>query len=235
MVRWWKGKDDLVTHKMTAEALISTKCKLPDEAFTRVQEARANREVSKATTLFLTKWSWKSTLISAEESEDAPSFENELSETLHRQGTEVGLLGIYNFPGGVYGTVGLNEKGIIGADFYRFAENRESCCQLRRGEEGNSSNRPNLGAACLAIEDANNRGDKKSTVLRLRSDSASLLSSTQKWSGEDKSPSMWGNPDPDVVRAILQLLRKRMNQGLLTIFMNIKANQWNPLNTIADK
>jgi len=92
----------------------------------------------------------------------------------------VGLLGIYNFPGGVYGTVGLNEKGIIGADFYRFAENRESCCQLRRGEEGNSSNRPNLGAACLAIEDANNRGDKKSTVLRLRSDSASLLSSTQK-------------------------------------------------------
>jgi len=74
----------------------------------------------------------------------------------------------------------LNEKGIIGAGFYRFAENREGCCQLGRGEKGNSSNRPNLGAACLAIGDAKSRGDKKPTVLRLRSDSACLLPSTQK-------------------------------------------------------
>jgi len=48
--------------------------------------------------------------VEAEEHKDTPSFGIEESEILHRQGTEVGLLGIYNLPGAVYATDGSNDK-----------------------------------------------------------------------------------------------------------------------------
>jgi len=37
---------------------------------------------------------------------------------------EAGLLGIYNFPGAVYATDGSNDKGVMGAGYYRLDENR---------------------------------------------------------------------------------------------------------------
>ena len=101
------------------------------------------------------------------------------------------------------------------------------CCQLGRGEEGNSSNRAELGAACLALEDAKRKQDRKPIILL--SDSACFLSSSQKWIGEGKSPSMWGNPDADIMRDIVQLLQERIEQGLLTIFIKIKAHRGDPL------
>jgi len=68
----------------------------------------------------------------------------------------------------------------MGAGYFKLDEYRGGCCQLGRGEEGNSSNRAELGAACLALEDA-----------------------------------------------------KR--QGLLTIFIKIKAHRGDPLNELADR
>ena len=34
---------------------------------------------------------------------------------------------------------------------------------------------------------------------------------------------MHGNPDADIMRDIIQFLRERIDQGLLTIFIKIKA------------
>jgi len=49
---------------------------------------------------------------------------------------------------------------------------------LVRGEEDNSSNRAELGVACLALEDAKRKQDRKPVILL--SDSACFLSSSQK-------------------------------------------------------
>jgi len=164
---------------------------------------------------------------------DTPSFGREDLEEIHRFGTEAGLLGIYNFPGSVYATDGSNDKGVVGAGFFKLDEYRGGCCQLGRGEEGNSSNRAELGAACLALEDAKRQQDRKPVILL--SDSACFLSSSQKWTVEGKSPSMHGNPDANIMRDIIQLLRERIEQGLLTIFIKIKAHRGDPLNEQADR
>ena len=94
------------------------------------------------------------------------------------------------------------------------------------------SNRAELGASCLALEDAKRHQYKKPVILL--SDSVCFLSSSQKWTGEGKSPSMHGNPDADIMRDIIQLLRERIEQGLLTIFIKIKAHRGDPLNEQAD-
>jgi len=117
---------------------------------------------------------------------DTPLFGMEDLEVIHRSGSEAGLLGIYSFPGAVYATDGSNDKGIMGAGYFRLDEHRGGCCQLGRGEEGNSSNRAELGAAGLALEDAKRTQDRK-PLIHL-SDSACLLSSSQKWN--------WGGEIP---------------------------------------
>jgi len=121
----------------------------------------------------------------------------------------------------------------MGAGYFKLDEHRGGCCQLGRGEQGNSSNRAELGAACLALEDAKRKQDRKPIILL--SDSACLLSSSQKWVGEGKSPSMHGNPDAEIMRDIVQLLREWIEEGLLTIFIKIKAHRGDPLNELADR
>jgi len=194
---------------MTTEIWISTRGKIPETTRTVMQEA-----------------------LEADNTKDTPSLGTEDLEDIHRADTEAGLLGIYNFPGVVYATDGSNDKGVMGAGFYRLNENRGSC-QLGRGEEGNSSNRAELEAACLALEDAKRKQDRKPVILL--SDSARFLSSSQKWIGEGKSPCMLGNPDADIMRDIVQLLRERIEQVLLTVFIKIKAHQGDPLNELADR
>ena len=88
---------------------------------------------------------------------------------------------------------------------------------MGRGEEGNSSNRAELGATCLELEDVKRKQDNKPMIVL--SDSSCFLTSSQKWVGEGKSPSMHGNPDADIMRDMVQLLSERIEQGLLTIFM----------------
>ena len=194
---------------MATEVWISTRGKIPEITRTAIQGA-----------------------LEADNTKDTPSFGSEDLEEIHRAGTEVGLLGIYNFPGAVYATDGSNDKEFMGAGFYRLDENRGGCCQLGRGEEGNSSNRAELGAACLALEDAKRKQDRKPVILL--SDSTRFLFSSQKWIGEGKSPSMWANPDADIMRDKPQLLRERIQQGLLTVFIKIKAHRGDPLNELLE-
>jgi len=208
---WWReGKDELATHSMTTEVWISTRGRISETTRIALQEA-----------------------LEEDNKKDTPSFGREDVEEIHRSGTEAGLLGIYNFPGSVYATDGSNDRGVMGAGFFKLEEHRGGCCQLGRGEEGNSSNRAELGAACLALEDSKRQQDRKPVILL--SDSASFLSSSQKWTGEGKSPSMHRNPDADIMRDIVQLLRERIEQGLLTIFIKIKAHRGDPLNEQADR
>jgi len=98
---WWReGKDVLATHSMTTEVWISTRGAIPETTRTAIQEA-----------------------LEADNTKDTPSFGSESLEDIHRAGTEAGLLGIYNFPGAVYATDGSNDKGVMGAGFYRPDEN----------------------------------------------------------------------------------------------------------------
>jgi len=127
----------LATHSMTTEVWISTRGKIPEIIQTAIQEA-----------------------LEADNTKDTPSFGWEDLEA----GTEAGLLGIYNFPGAVYATDGSNDKGAMGAGYYRLDENRGGCCQLGRGAEGNFSNRAELGMACLALEDAKRKQDTRPTI-----------------------------------------------------------------------
>jgi len=207
---WWReGKDELATQSMTTEVWISTRGKMLELTRTTIQD-----------------------VLEADTLKDTPSFGLETLE-VHRSGTEAGLLGICNFPGAVYATDGSNDKGVMGAGFYRLHENRGGCCQLGRGEEGNSSNRAELWAACLALEDAKGKEDRKPIIFL--SDSACFLSSSQKWIGEQKSPSMWVNPDADIMRDIVQILCEQIEQALLTVFIKIKAHRGDPLNELADR
>jgi len=117
---------------------------------------------------------------------DTLSFGTEDLEILHRQGIEAGLLGIYFFPGSLYATDTSNDKRVMGAGFYRLEENRGGCCQLRRGEKRKSSNRAELRAACLALEDTMDKRDRK--LMIFPSDSACLLTSSKNGQGKVKPP-----------------------------------------------
>jgi len=208
---WWREeKDALATHSMTTEVWISTRGKITETTRTAIQEA-----------------------LEADNTKDTPSFGSEDLEEIYRAGTEAGLLGIYNSPGVVYATDGSNDKEVVGTGYYRLDENRGGCCQLGRSEEGNSSNRAELGAACLALEDTKRKQNRK--PITLLSNSACFLPISQKWIGEGKSPSMRGNPDADIMRDIVQLLRERIEQGLVTIFIKIKAHRGDNLNKLADR
>ena len=102
---------------MTTEAWISTRGQISDATRMAMQEA-LEEESTKVT----------------------PSFGSEDLEEIHRSSTEAGLLGIYNIPGAVYATDGSNDKRVMGASYLKLDENRGGCCELGRGEEGNSSN-----------------------------------------------------------------------------------------------
>jgi len=188
---------------MTTEVWISTRGKIQETSQTAIQES-----------------------LETENPKDTPCFGTADLEDIHRASTEAGLLSIYNFPGAVYATDGSNDKGVMGVDFYRLHENRGKCCQLGRGEEDNSSNREELGAAYLALEDARRKKDR--TPVILLSDSACFLSSSQKWIGEDKIPLHVGKPRCDIMRDIVQLLRERIKQAPLTVFIKVKAHRGDP-------
>jgi len=121
---WWReGKDALATHSMTTEVWTSTRGRISEATRITLQEALEE---------------------ALENKKDTPSFGSEDLEEIHRSGTEAGLLGIYNFPGSVYATDGSNDRGFMGAGFFKLDEDRGDCCQLGRGSEGNSSNRAEL-------------------------------------------------------------------------------------------
>ena len=163
-------EDELATHSMTTEVWISTRGKMSEPTWTTILEA-LEADTPKGTPSFGMED------LDTDLVQRRASYIN-LVHLIHRSGTKAGLVGIYNFPGAVYATDGSNDKRVMVVGFYRLDENRGGCCQLGRGEEGNSSNKVELGAACLALEDAKGKEDRKPIILL--SDSACFLSSSQK-------------------------------------------------------
>ena len=163
-------EDELATHSMTTKVWISTRGKMSEPTRTTIQKA-LEADTPKDTSSF------------GMEDLDTDLIQKRASYTglvhlIHRSFTKAGLVGIYNFPGAVYATDGSNDKRVMGAGFYRLDENRGGSYQLERGEEATPPTERNLGAACLALEDAKGKEDRKPIILL--SNSPCFLSSSQK-------------------------------------------------------
>ena len=66
-------------------------------------------------------------------------------------------------------------------------------------------------------------------------DSKCLLDSIQPWIGEGRSPMIHKFPDSDILRDIIELLRKRVDKGLFTLFVKIRAHKGKLFNEMADQ
>jgi len=80
-------------------------------------------------------------------------------------------MGIPRSPGLMYATDGSQEKGNMGAGFYRHEGETGGFCKVGRDEEGSSSNRLEHAAACIALEVAiayASSGKPRWTSLRQR-------------------------------------------------------------------
>jgi len=108
-------------------------------------------------------------------------------------------MGIPRFPGLIYATDGSQEKGNMGAGFYRHEGETGGFCKVVRDEEGSSSNRAEHAAACIALEDAIAYASSRRPLILL-TDSKSLLMAIQKWIGEGIDPSIKASQDGDTLR-----------------------------------
>jgi len=81
-------------------------------------------------------------------------------------------------PGLIYATDGPQEKGNLGAGFYRHEGETGGFCKVRRDEDGSSSNRAEHAAACIALEDAI-RHARNQRPLNLLTDSKCLMMAIQ--------------------------------------------------------
>ena len=86
---------------MTTEVWISTRGQISEATRLAIQEA-----------------------LEEESTKDTSSFWTEDLEEIHRSGTEAGFSGICNFPWAVYATDGSNNKGVMGAGYFKLDEYR---------------------------------------------------------------------------------------------------------------
>ena len=102
-------------------------------------------------------------------------------------------MGISLFPGLIYATDGSQEKGNMGAGFYRHEGETGGFWKVGRDEEGSSSNRAEQAAACIVLEDAI-RYSRSQRPLILLTDSKCLLMAIQKCIGEGINPTIKESP-----------------------------------------
>ena len=74
--------------------------------------------------------------------------------------------------------------------------------------------------------------DQYTVVL---TDSKCLLDSIQPWIREGCYPMIHKFPDGDILRGIIELLKKRVETGLFTLFVKIRANRGEFFNEKADR
>ena len=87
---------------------------------------------------------------------------------------------------------------------------------VSNSDEGESSNRSEQAAAVLALENSLTT-DKNIVIL---TDSKCLMDSIQPWIGEGCNPMIHKFPDGDILRDVIELLRKRLKRvvrGLFTL------------------
>ena len=109
----------------------------------------------------------------------------------------------------------------MGAGFYRHDTGKVGCCKVGNSDEGESSNRSEHAAVALALENSL-AADQNIVIL---TDSKCLLDSIQPWISEGGNPMIHKFPDGDILRGIIELLRKRVAGELFTLFVKIRAHR----------
>ena len=206
---WWKtGHDKLASCGIDTEVWISQGSSITrDDVLDLEDQLQANSE------------------------KDLPDMRKEGVESIYWAGTESGLMDIYNFPGVIYATDGSKSSKGMGAGFYRHDTKGGGCCRVGEGTGGGSSGRAEFAAACLALEDSLTH-DQPIAVL---TDSKGLMTVASNWVGEGKDPLLRHSPDGDILAQIIKVLQQRVDLGLFTIFIKIRAHRGEFLNEKADR
>ena len=145
---------------------------------------------------------------------------------------EAGLLNIPKFKGIIYETDGSLSSDGMGAGFYRHDTGTGGCCSVGNNDEGGSSNRSEHAAAALALENSL-AADQNIVIL---TDSKCLPDdSIQPWIGEGCNPMIHKFPDGNILRDIIELLKKRVDKGLFTLFVKIRAHRGEFFNEMSDR
>jgi len=121
----------------------------------------------------------------------------------------------------------------MGAGFCRHDTGTGGCCNVGNSDEGGSSNRSEHAAAALALKNSLAANLKQNIVILTAS--TCLLDSIQPWIGEGCSPMIHKFPDGDILRESIKLLRKRVDKGLFTLFVKIRANRDEISNEMSDR
>jgi len=137
-------------------------------------------------------------------------------------------MGVPLFSGLIYATDRSEEKGNmpVGAGFYRHEGATGDSGKVERDEEGASSNRSEHAAACMALEDAIRYAESQRPLILL-TDSKCLLMAIpgQKWIGEGIDPTIKESLDGDILRENLELLRKKIELVLFTLYVKIRSHR----------
>ena len=99
------------------------------------------------------------------------------------------------------------------------------------GTGGGSSGRAEFAAACLALEDSLTHNPP----IAVLADSQGFMTLSSNWVGEGKDPLICHSPDGEIPARIIKVLHQRVNLGLFTIFIKIRAHRGEFLNEKADR
>ena len=162
--------------------------------------------------------------------EEAPGgreiFFNELAQVMqhgHRPSEEhaarLDLMGV------TYGDF-IKVEGRIYAPVDR---RRRGWARIGREEEGTSSYRAELAALLMLLREAPEAED----VVALL-DCKSEITEVRKWVGEGAKATLVGIANADILEAIIEKLRARVQAGAATFLVKVKAHRGEPLNEEAD-
>jgi len=145
-------------------------------------------------------------------------------------GTEIGMLRGCGFHDQVTAGDGSDKKGKMGAGYNNLRrKKKKQQCKVGRGEEGSSSNQPELAAFLLALRDT-----LIEELLLYLCDNKSLLKAVNWWIVEGGKATLVGAPDTDILAAAVKILRKRIAAGTATFLVKVKAHRGEPANEGSD-
>jgi len=138
---------------------------------------------------------------------------------------------IYNILGVIYATDGSKGRTGMGAGFYRHDTKGGGCCRVGAGTGGGSSGRAEFAAACLALEDSLNHDQ----LIAVLTDSSGFTTVSSNWVGEGKDPLLRHFSDGDILAFIIKVLHHKVNLGLCTNSIKIRAHRREFFNEKADR
>ncbi len=169
-------------------------------------------------------------------------------EAHYWQGTELGLLGAFEFKGACTAGDGSCDTGSksMGAGFCNLGQlgwntqtplplsdlheqRTRNSRKVGREDEGVSSTRPEMVALAEYLEDH----DDDINLLYL-TDSEAILQAIHRWIGCGAKLNLSKSPDVDVLKRIIIKLQKRVLVGAVTLLVKVKAHRGDPLNEEAD-